>query len=81
MTLFNDLLKNLTNSLIKKESFKEDIALILSKDLGVQIKSDDFSIKNGVLFLSASPTLKSAVVFKKDKIIKDLSSFGVKNIN
>lgn len=81
MNLFGDILGELTKSLNKKASFKEDIALIISKELNIEIKSDDLVIKEGKLFINSSPTLKTAILLKKERLLRSLSGFNISSIN
>jgi hypothetical protein len=81
MNLFGDILDELKNSLKKKASFKEDIADVISKELNIKINSDDLVFKNGKLFINSSPTLKASILLKKERLLINLSIFGVKSIN
>lgn len=81
MSLFGEILGELTNSLKKKASFKEDIASTLSKELNTKINSDQLIIKNGSLFINSSPTIKASILLKKERLLKSLSNFGIKSIN
>lgn len=80
MNLFSNTISEISKRLKGKELFKEDIAQIISLEVGSTIKPDEVQIKSGVLFLNISPTLKSIVYIKKQKILKSLKSFRINSI-
>ena len=80
MNLFNSTISEISKRLKGKELFKEDIARIISLEVGSTVRSDEVQIKGGVLFLSISPTLKSIVYIKKQKILKSLTPFRISSI-
>ncbi len=80
MNLFNSILEELSKKIKGAEIYKEEVSLVISKLLNININSDQISIKKGVLFLNVSPTIKSALLLKKEVLIKELSKFNIKTI-
>ncbi len=80
MNLFNSILEELSKKIEGAEIYKEEVSLVISRLLNININPDQISIKNGVLFLNVSPTIKSALLLKKEVLIKELSKFNIKTI-
>ena len=80
MSLFNDILFKISKGFKVNETNRKEIADVFFIETGVVMKPDDIQIKNKVLFLSISPTLKSLVYLKKQKILEKLKLFGVDTI-
>lgn len=80
MNLFNDLLEKISKRLQGNELYKLEIAKKITDIIGINIEPDQIEIKNNKLFLSISPTIKSLVFLKKDKILKELSLYKINSI-
>lgn len=80
MSLFNNILLDLTNRLKGKESTKEEISKIISKEVGINIEVNTLQINNDILFINTSPTIKSAILFKKQKILESLEKYNIYSI-
>ena len=80
MNLFNSILEELSKKIKGAEIYKEEVSLVISRLLNININPDQISIKNGTLFLNVSPTIKSALLLKKEVLIKELSKFNIKTI-
>lgn len=80
MSLFNNILLDISKKLRSKELYKEDISHILSLEIGTTISKDDIQIKNGVLFVNTSPTIKSTILLKKQKLLKALENYKIYTI-
>jgi hypothetical protein len=80
MNLFNSLLEELSKKIKGNELYKNDISLEIKNILGISINPDQISIKNGTLFINVSPTIRSAILLKKESLIKALSKYNIKTI-
>lgn len=80
MSLFQDILSGITNRLQKEGLNKENVINEINNSVGVLLKPDQISIKNKTLFISASPTIKSIIYIKKNKLLEDLSKYNIKSI-
>jgi hypothetical protein len=80
MNLFNSILEELSKKIKGAEIYKEEVSLVISRLLNININPDQIAIKNGTLFLNVSPTIKSALLLKKEMLIKELSKFNIKTI-
>ena len=49
--------------------FKENAITIFKEVLNLELRADDFSLRNGVLFLRTSPMAKNSIYIKKEKIL------------
>jgi nucleoside-specific outer membrane channel protein Tsx len=68
MIEIKDLLLKFDNLILKEEVKKETIRFIISKVIGLNIKSEDINIKNNVIYLNIKPIYKSEILLKKDLI-------------
>ena len=80
MSLFNNILAQVSNKLIDKEQYKENIVKILFSETGLSIKTDEIKTKEGVLYINTSPTLKTAILLKKSKILTKLTLYKITTI-
>lgn len=53
---------------------KEKIAEVVAQLTGLQIKKEDISVKNQVVFVKIAPTAKMAVFLKKAQIIAQIKA-------
>lgn len=61
------------NHLFKKdEDLKNKIYISIKNNTGLELKKDNISIKNGILYLKEKPHFKNEVFMKKDKILREL---------
>ena len=68
--LFLDRFRNLTppDQFIKKECIS-----VIKNRLNVEIKKEDISIKNNIIYINTSSTIKSELFIKKEDLLKELS--------
>lgn len=76
--LFQKILADLKQKIITQGAYKTVVSDVVSAALGTPITPDMVvGLKDGVLTLRVSPTLKMALSLKKDSIIATLRSHGV----
>lgn len=75
-SIIDQIVSKLTNSELKIKEIKESIGQII----GFEINQDQIKIKDSVIFLNISPTIKTKILFKKQEIIKALNKFNIKDI-
>lgn len=80
MSLFSSIINQIVNKLNTNEFKKEEIIKELTSIINIQIKQDEIEIKNSIIFLNISPTIKTSVLLKKGFIIKHLERFNIKDI-
>jgi len=79
MIEIKDLLLKFNNILLSEEGKKEAVRNIISEVIGIQIKSQDIKIRNGVVYLNIKPIYKNEIFLKQDQIFLKLKeSFGKK---
>ena len=68
--LFLSKFKYLTfsNQLIKKEC-----TLVIKEILNIEIKKENISVKNNIIYINTSSVIKSEVFIKKESLLKELS--------
>lgn len=81
MSLFHNLLTELSNKIKGKEFYKDSISKEISDALGISIKPDQLVIKNNQVFLNVSPTIKTVIKLKKDVLLKKIGKFNITNIS
>lgn len=77
MSLFKDLLGDITKRLYGQELKKEAIAQEITSIIGVSIKPDQIKIKEKTIFFSLSPTIKSKIYLKKTNLIELLKKYDI----
>ena len=77
MSLFNEILSEVSKHLKANESNKKDIAEAISVEIGTVVKVDEIKIKDGTLFINVSPTLKSLIYLRRKKILEKLKVFSI----
>ena len=66
------LLERFSRSLNKDSWIKETISQVISDKTGATLKTETFSLKNGVLEISAGASLKNEIKLKEDLILAEL---------
>ena len=68
--MFLDRFRHLTppDQFIKKECIS-----VIKNRLNVEIKKEDISIKNNIIYINTSSTIKSELFIKKEDLLKELS--------
>lgn len=80
MSLFSSILEELTKKLHSGEQSKKEISETVSEVIGISISPDQISVKNGALFLSISPTIKTVVLLRKQKLLEVLQKYNITTI-
>lgn len=68
MIEIKDLLARFDHLLLQEEVKKESIRAVISKAIGVEIKSQDIKIKNNTIYLNIKSIYKNEIFLKKDQI-------------
>lgn len=74
MKEFNSLLKKLYIALNKDTLERENVLYTLKNSAGITLTTGDIFIKDGVLEISASPTVKNEIKLKEEAILNSLKS-------
>ena len=77
MSLFHNILDQLSKKLKNSESYKDDIAKEISNIIKINITADQITIKTDKIFLSVSPTIKTVISLKKDVILEVLKKYRI----
>ena len=67
-----DLLGRFTKSLNKNSLVKEGVSTIIQKNTKVSLLPENFSLKDGVLTISTSPSAKNEIILKEESIKSEL---------
>ena len=80
--MFNisDYLKRTVGIIDKGFLYKKEITAVIQKHTGIIKEKDFFEIKDGVMRTTLSPGEKGIIFIKKESILADLASFGVKEM-
>lgn len=75
--MFNisSFLSKISKNISDTDSLKKIISESIYKNTNIDIKSEDFTIKDTIVYINISPTYKSKIFINKEKIISDLASF------
>ncbi|MEK7471210.1 MAG: hypothetical protein AAB623_00995 [Patescibacteria group bacterium] len=77
MIEIKDLLARFNNILLSEEGKKEVIRKTISEIIKTEIKSQDFQIKNNIIYLNIKPIYKNEIFIKQGQILLKLEeSFG-----
>jgi uncharacterized membrane protein YccF (DUF307 family) len=80
MSLFNTILTEITNKLNGVASYKDDVAQVVGRIIGIPISTDQLSIKGTTLYISLSPTAKSVVRIKQVALQQALKQYKITTI-
>lgn len=80
MSLFHTILEDITKRLRSVEGNKDDIAKVVSTVLGIAISANQLQIKQNTLFISTSPTIKSAIRLKQTALLRELQVYKITTI-
>lgn len=79
MIKIEDLLVRFEGLLLKEAGGKESVRNVISRAIGVDIKSEDIKIKNNTVYLNIKPIYKNEIFLKQDLILLELEKiFGKK---
>jgi hypothetical protein len=74
MKEFSSLLKKLYSALNKETVERENVLFVLKNNAGITLKSGDIFIKDGVLEICASPTVKNEIKLKEEAVLSSLKT-------
>ncbi len=77
MSLFNSLLSKIEERLNGNQKTLDEVSSTISSIVKVSIPSNKLIIKNGTLFCNSSPTIKTELLIKKEKILNELKMKGI----
>lgn len=77
MSLFQSVLRSISEKIKEKSSFKETVVIEISNVIKANIKTDQIKIKDGKIFINTHPTIKSVIFLKKEEILKKLKEKGI----
>jgi len=77
MSLFQSVLKSISEKIKEKSSFKETVVIEINNVIKANIKTDQIKIKDGKIFINTHPTIKSVIFLKKEEILKKLKEKGI----
>lgn len=77
MNLFQKTLEQLSNKILGAANYKKDVADEISKLLGVKILEDQITIKEKTIYIKVSPTIKTALILKKNSILDFLKKHNI----
>lgn len=80
MSLFSSILDELSKKLQKGEQYKKEISKDIEEIIGITVLPDQIIIKNKTLFISVSPTIKTVILLKKQKLLEQLKQYNIKSI-
>lgn len=67
---FLERFKNIT----PPDKFVKDVFIYVVKDaVNIEIEKDDLDVRNGTIFISIDPIIKSEIFLKKNEIMKNLT--------
>lgn len=79
MIPLSSLLERYRN-LTPTDSLKKEAVLdVITKCFSINLKKDDISIQNNIVYLKISPKLKSEVFLNKKKILESLGKILINN--
>ena len=67
-----NFLDKFKNILFQKEEFKSIVVKTIQDEVSKDIKSESVKMKNGFLYVSCSPILKSEIMIHKKQILEKL---------
>ena len=77
MSLFKNILNNLDQKIKENNSKNQDILMCINTVLKTSLTDTNLDIKNKVLIIKTSPTIKMALLLKKDQILLKLKQEGI----
>ncbi len=78
MSFFNSILRDLQQKINSQQDYKGDIITVIKNITNVTLHVDEIiSFKQTVLTLKTAPTIKMAIILKKQKIITALQEKNI----
>ena len=78
MSLFTSILQGLQKKIDAHTAYKKDVVEVIHDVLNISLTPESvISLKDGILTLSLTPTIRMALILKKDEIIRNLVAKGV----
>lgn len=80
--MFNisSFLSKISKNISDTDNTKKIISESIYKNTNIDIKPEDFTIKNNIVYIDLSPTYKSKIFINKNKIISDIKSYNIIDI-
>ena len=78
MNLFQSVLSQIKEKIGLEEDKINSVVTIIKTITAISISSSEVQIKKGVLILKTQPTVKMALLLKKESIISALHKEGIK---
>lgn len=72
MELLKQFLQKFSHLTLPDDTLKRFFIELAEKDFGLKIERSQLSVRNGVLFVNVSPTIKSELFLRKHKILLKL---------
>jgi hypothetical protein len=80
MKSFSTLLEKITKALGEDALLKSSVIEVIKELTGGTIKEDQFSIKEGILTINASPVVKNEIRLKEEEIRREILNRTSRNI-
>lgn len=77
MSLFQTILNQVKERLSLQEHDLESVAVCISEATTVSVVANQLKITKGILYITVPPTLKLAILSKKDDIVKRCKEKGI----
>ncbi len=82
MSLFNALLHGLKQKIDAQNTYKDVVIVSIKEIVNITLTHDAIiSLKEGILVLQVTPTVKTALLLKKEKVIALLQQKGLKIVS
>ena len=71
----SDYLKKISKFSDDKETLDISVISTFRNVLGIELSLSDFVFKDGILTIKKSPVVKSEIMLKKSKLLKNINSY------
>lgn len=72
MDLIKEFLQKFSHLTLPDDTLKRLFVELVDQDFGLKIERSQLMVRNGVLFVNVSPTIKSELYLRKHKILTKL---------
>jgi hypothetical protein len=80
MSLFQNILSEVSRRLQGIEGNTKEVAHIASGVVGVQIAPDQVRVKHTTVVFLVSPTVRAAIMLKKTTLLEQLKKYGILSV-
>ncbi len=77
MSLLKKIIGDLKEKYESENSYKIKVIKLIQEIVGSKPGPDDISLKDGILLIRTNPTIKSAILLKKDQILIKLKENNI----